>query len=69
VDRPKFTRDARTMAGDPFLAAPHDDQDERPCSCIDGWHFIGYMVESADDPDGEVEVYERIPCKKYRGWA
>ena len=41
------------------------ETDERgECSCWSGFHFIGYMVESAEDLDGEVEVYERVPCRR-----
>lgn len=56
-------------AGDPFTSGPRDDHDERPCACDGGWVTIGYMAESADDLNGEVEVFERIPCKKCRGSA
>jgi hypothetical protein len=51
--------------GDPFLAAAtHDDQDERPCACMDGWVFVGRVVESEHDLDGEVVEYERVPCRR-----
>jgi hypothetical protein len=32
---------------------------ERPCTCTDGWHFVGRVVESEHDLDGEVVEYER----------
>jgi hypothetical protein len=35
-------------AGDPFYAAPHHDQDERPHACDDGWVTIGQI---AVDPE------------------
>jgi hypothetical protein len=51
--------------GDPFTAAPHhDDQDERPHACIDGWVYLGRVVESEYDLDGEVVEYERVPCRR-----
>ena len=50
-------------AGDPFTVAPHD-QDERPHACIDGWVYIGHMVESEHDLDGEVVEYVRVPCRR-----
>jgi hypothetical protein len=36
----------------------------RPCACIDGWVFIGHVVESQHDLDGEVVVYDRVPCRR-----
>jgi hypothetical protein len=51
--------------GDPFTAAPHhDDQDERPHACVDGWVFLGRVVESEHDLDGEVVEYIRVPCRR-----
>ena len=50
---------------------PHDHQDdleahyaclERPCACLEGWVFLGRVVESEHDLDGEVVEYERVPC-------
>jgi len=37
---------------------------ERPHACIDGWVFLGCIVESEHDPDGEVVEYERVPCRR-----
>jgi hypothetical protein len=55
-------------ASDPFMAAPHhDDQDECPCACMDGWVFLGRVVESEHDLDGEVVEYERVPCRRCAG--
>jgi hypothetical protein len=51
-------------AGDPFHAGHHDDQDH-PHLCLDGWVYIGHMVESEHDFDGEVVEYERVPCRRY----
>jgi hypothetical protein len=52
-------------AGDPFTAAAHHDhQDERPHACMDGWVFVGRVVESEHDLDGEVVEYERLPCRR-----
>jgi hypothetical protein len=36
----------------------------RPCACIDGWVFLGRVVESVHDLDGEVVEYERVPCRR-----
>jgi hypothetical protein len=36
----------------------------RPCACIDGWVFLGRVVESEHDLDGEVVEYERVPCRR-----
>ena len=36
----------------------------RPCACIDGWVFLGHVVESEHDLDGEVVEYERVPCRR-----
>jgi hypothetical protein len=35
-----------------------------PCLCYDGWVFVGRVVESEHDLDGEVIEYERVPCKR-----
>jgi hypothetical protein len=37
---------------------------ERPHACIDGWVFLGRVVESEHDLDGEVVEYERVPCRR-----
>jgi hypothetical protein len=37
---------------------------ERPCACIDGWVFLGRVVESEHDLDGEVVEYIRVPCRR-----
>jgi hypothetical protein len=37
---------------------------ERPCACLDGWVFLGRVVESEHDLDGEVVEYERVPCRR-----
>jgi hypothetical protein len=61
------------LAGDPFVAAAraHDDTVEahyacleRPHACMDGWVFLGRVVESEHDLDGEVVEYERVPCRR-----
>jgi hypothetical protein len=36
---------------------------ERPHACMDGWVFLGRVVESEHDLDGEVVEYERVPCR------
>ena len=49
---------------DPHLDQ-HDDvvPGERPHACMDGWVFLGRVVESEHDLDGEVVEYERVPCR------
>src|SRR5918994_5844507 len=37
---------------------------ERPCACMDGWVFLGRVVESEHDLDGEVVEYDRVPCRR-----
>jgi hypothetical protein len=37
---------------------------ERPHACMDGWVFLGRVVESKHDLDGEVVEYERVPCRR-----
>ena len=44
-----------------------EDQDERPHACYDGWVYIGRMVESEHDLDGEVVEYVRVPCRRCAG--
>jgi hypothetical protein len=36
----------------------------RPCACMDGWVFVGRVVESEHDLDGEVVEYIRVPCRR-----
>ena len=36
-------------SGDPFYAAHHDDQDERPHACYGGWVFVGYEDENGEE--------------------
>jgi hypothetical protein len=31
---------------------------------MDGWVFLGRVVESEYDLDGEVVEYERVPCRR-----
>ncbi len=38
--------------------------ERRPHACIDGWVFLGRVVESEHDLDGEVVEYERVPCRR-----
>jgi len=37
---------------------------ERPHACIDGWVYLGRVVESQHDLNGEVVEYERVPCRR-----
>jgi hypothetical protein len=34
---------------------------------MDGWVFLGRVVESEHDLDGEVVEYERVPCRRCAG--
>ena len=43
-----------------------EDQDP-PHACYDGWVYIGHMVESEHDLDGEVVEYVRVPCRRCAG--
>ena len=40
---------------------------ERPHACMDGWVFVGRVVKSEHDLDGEVVEYERVPCRRCAG--
>jgi hypothetical protein len=50
--------------------APHahpsteDHDQDHPHACIDGWVYLGRIVESEHDLDGEVVEYERVPCHR-----
>ena len=49
-------------AGDPFHAAPHD-QDEHPHACNDGWVTIGQLV--VDEETGEeTEEHALYLCRR-----
>jgi hypothetical protein len=57
-----------TIAHDAHPSEDHDDTVEaqfsglerlRPCACMDGWVFLGRVVESEHDLDSEVVEYER----------
>jgi hypothetical protein len=45
------------------LAHPSTEEQDRPHACIDGWVYLGRLVESEHDLDGEVVEYERVPCR------
>ena len=49
-------------AGDPFTAAPHD-QDERPHACNDGWVTIGQIVVDSETGE-ETEEYALYLCRR-----
>jgi hypothetical protein len=51
-------------AGDGFYAKGLHDEQDHPHACIDGWVFLGRIVESEHDLDGEVVEYERVPCRR-----
>ena len=58
----------------PHAHPPSEDDDdtveahyaclEHSRACIDGWVFLGRVVESEHDVDGEVVEYERVPCRR-----
>ena len=60
----------------PHAHSPSEDDDDtveahyaslerlRPHACMDGWVFLGRVVESEHDLDGEVVEYERVPCRR-----
>ena len=48
-------------AGDPFHAAPHDQ--DRPYACLNGYIYLGYTA--VDEETGEeVERVEALPCRR-----
>jgi hypothetical protein len=53
-----------TPAGDPFTAAlHHDDQDERPHACNDGWVTIGQLAVDPETGE-ETEEYALYLCRR-----
>jgi hypothetical protein len=60
-----------SLAHDAHPSEDHDDTVEahyacmeRPHACMDGWMFLGRVVESEHDLDGEVVEYERVSCRR-----
>jgi hypothetical protein len=49
-------------AGDPFHAAPHD-QDGGPCACNDGWVTLGQIVIDPETGE-ETEEYALYLCRR-----
>jgi hypothetical protein len=48
-------------AGDPFYAAPHDQ--DHPHACLNGYIYLGYTA--VDEETGEeVERVEALPCRR-----
>jgi hypothetical protein len=43
---------------------PSTGDHDRPHACIDGWVYLGRIVESEHDLDGEVVEYDRVPCRR-----
>ncbi len=41
-----------------------EDSQGLPHGCYDGWVFLGRIIESEHDLDGEVVEYERVPCRR-----
>ena len=48
-------------------AHPSTEDHDPPHACMDGWVYIGHMVESEHDLDGEVVEYVRVPCRRCVG--
>jgi hypothetical protein len=46
----------------PFTEVPADQ--DHPCGCWDGWHWLGIAVEDPDIADDDGLVYERVPCRR-----
>jgi len=47
-------------AGDPFHAAPEDQ--DHPHACLNGYIYLGYTYVGEDGE--EVEAFEAIPCRR-----
>ena len=59
----RFTVDEPTIspAGDPFHAAPEDQ--DHPHACLNGYIYLGYTA--VDEETGEeVERVEALPCRR-----
>jgi hypothetical protein len=50
-------------AGDPFYAASRHPDEETPHGCIDGFVYVGHMVEDPETGQ-EVEVFDAVPCRR-----
>src|SRR5215207_9850813 len=61
--------------GEPFMCCKHiiaaaikrakqRPVQDHPHACIDGWVYLGRIVESEHDLDGETVEYERVPCRR-----
>jgi hypothetical protein len=48
-------------AGDPFYAAPHDQ--DHPHACLNGYVYLGYTVFD-EETEEEVERVEALPCRR-----
>jgi hypothetical protein len=48
-------------AGDPFHAAPHDQ--DHPHACLNGYVYLGYTVFD-EEAGEEVERLEALPCRR-----
>ncbi len=36
----------------------------RPCACMNGTVFIGYLVDEEGEDGEEVEAFEAVPCRR-----
>ena len=46
---------------------PSTEDHDPPHACYDGWVYVGHVVESELDLDGEVVEYVRVPCRRCAG--
>ena len=47
------------------VAHPSTESEAGPCACLDGWVWIGQMVEGEDGE--EVEEYAMYLCRRCHG--
>jgi hypothetical protein len=62
VDNARITAHGQDDHDDTLEA--HDASLERPHACIDGFVYIGYVVESQHDLDSETVEYRKVPCRR-----
>jgi hypothetical protein len=56
------TVDEKSVAHWGHHPRPDAHEDETPHFCYDGWVFLGF--ESEDENGENVEVIERVPCRR-----
>jgi hypothetical protein len=50
-------------AGDPFHAALHDQEQDHPHACLNGYVYLGYTAVDEETSE-EVERVEALPCRR-----